>query len=108
METRRVTISARLRALFEAKPGCWLDGMEIAKVAGCYGWRTRCSELRVGGMDIRNRQQRLTDAQGRRWTISEYCYIPPKPDSAYDALSKSVRDEWEAVFGVAERREGNA
>jgi hypothetical protein len=40
------------------------------------------------GMDIRNRQRRQTDASGKRWTTSEYQFIPavdatptPEPQS---------------------------
>ncbi len=36
----------RLAALFHEHRGQWIDGRELARVAGSYGWRTRVSELR--------------------------------------------------------------
>lgn len=77
MEARRVTVTDRLQNYFQEREGLWLDGMEIARVAGCYGWRTRCSDLRKRGMAIENRQRRQTDSTGKRWTTSEYRYVAP-------------------------------
>lgn len=80
--TEKQTVTERLEAYFKEREGLWLDGMEIARVAGCYGWRTRCSDLRKLGMTIENRQRRQTDTQGRRWTTSEYRYVPSSPSVA--------------------------
>ncbi len=62
------TYTERVAALFKAKPGIWIDGMEIAAMAGCYGWRSRISDSRrFYGLAVENRQRRI----GRR-CISEY------------------------------------
>ena len=65
------TYTARVAQLFRSQPKTWLDGLEIARVGGMYGWRTRVSECRVSGMRIDNRQRKV----GRR-TVSEYAYFP--------------------------------
>ena len=102
MSDERTTILDRLRAYFEAREGLWLDGMEIAKVAGCYAWRTRISELRRRGMRIENRQRRPGRKDGRviGRVVSEYRYV--------SAVATTEADEWRAVFAGAERREGTA
>lgn len=59
-----------------AREGEWIDGRELAKVAGAYAWRTRVSECRtLLGLTIENRQRRERDARGQKFTISEYRYI---------------------------------
>jgi len=65
------TYTARVAQRFLSQPGVWIDGLELARVGGMYGWRTRVSECRVGGMRIDNRQRKV----GRR-TVSEYAYFP--------------------------------
>jgi hypothetical protein len=59
----------RLAALFQANPGCWIDGRELARVAGYAAWRTRISDLRRPpfSLVIENRQRR-----GEAFTVSEY------------------------------------
>lgn len=68
------TLCARVATFFESRPGEWIDGRELATVAGCYGWRTRVSEIRKPpyGLDIRNRQRK----EGR-YTVSEYRLVIP-------------------------------
>lgn len=68
-KSRRDTFCDKVAALLKSRPGEWIDGREIMAVAGCYGWRTRVSELRRApfGLNIENRQYR----QGRS-TVSEY------------------------------------
>ena len=62
------TYTARVAKLFKANPGRWIDGMEIAKVGGCYASRTRISECRTKlGMSIENRVRRIGSRK-----ISEY------------------------------------
>jgi hypothetical protein len=63
----------RLAAHLKARVGQWIDGRELATVAGAYGWRTRVSELRRApyNLTIENRQRR----EGR-YTISEYRLCP--------------------------------
>lgn len=73
--------------LFKARPGMWLDGLEIAAIGGCYASRTRISECRTQlGMDIRNRVRRLPNGSRR----SEYRYVPPEP--ATDLIELSLRE----------------
>lgn len=68
----RQSLTDRLAAYFKARPGTWIDGMELSHVAGGYAWRSRCADVRRKyGMTIENRQRR------ERWiTISEYRYVP--------------------------------
>lgn len=57
---------------FRARPGQWIDGMELGKVGGCYAFRTRISDCRLHlSMTIENRQRKV----GER-TVSEYRYCP--------------------------------
>lgn len=70
------TFRDRLAAYLMARPGIYIDGLELAKVGGVYGWRTRVSECRLIGMRIENRQRRV----GRR-VVSEYRYVPGKGTS---------------------------
>jgi hypothetical protein len=62
-------LCGRLAAFFNARPGEWIDGMELGRIAGSYAWRTRVSDLRRPpyNLTIENRQRR----QGRR-VVSEY------------------------------------
>ncbi len=62
------TYTERVAAMFKAQPGVWIDGMVIAQMAGCYGWRSRISDARRAyGLNIENRQRRV----GRK-VVSEY------------------------------------
>lgn len=67
-----LALHEKVAALFMDKPaGTWIDGLEIAKVGGAYGWRSRVSDCRrLLGMRIDNRVRRV----GRR-AISEYAWI---------------------------------
>lgn len=61
-------------AYFMAFPCQWIDGMELAKVGGCYASRTRIAECRTQlGMDIENRVRRA-NLNGRK--VSEYRFLP--------------------------------
>ena len=67
------TYLAAVADYFRARPHVWLDGMEIAKVGGCYAHRTRVSNCRTKlGMTIENRQRKVGQV-----TVSEYRYVPP-------------------------------
>lgn len=71
------SLTDTLAAFFKAKPEVWIDGHSLEGIAGRYAWRSRVSDCRTKlGMDIRNRQQRMTDAHGRTWTVSWYAYFP--------------------------------
>lgn len=63
---------------FKARPLIWITAVALESVGGRQAWRTRVSNCRKDlGMDIRNRQQRMTDSEGKPWCLSEYCYFPP-------------------------------
>lgn len=70
------TLCGRLAAFFKARPLVWVDGRELATVAGSYGWRTRVSDLRRPpyNLTIENRQRRAT-----LWVVSEYRFVPAAP-----------------------------
>ena len=76
----KVTLTETLAAYFLARPNAWIDGMEIASVAGSYAWRSRCSDVRrTFGMVIENRQRRMRgtpERDYRQYVISEYRYVP--------------------------------
>lgn len=72
------SLTDKLAAHFRAKPDVWIDGVSLETIAGRYAWRSRVSDCRRKlGMDIRNRQQRMTDADGKTWVISWYMFVPP-------------------------------
>jgi hypothetical protein len=62
----------RLEAFMRAREGVWIDGRELAKVAGAYAWRTRVSDLRKRGYQVANRKRHVAYAGGSHYTISEY------------------------------------
>jgi hypothetical protein len=68
------TLNDRLAAHFRAHPGEWIDGKELATIAGGYGWRSRCSDLRKRGMTVENKQERR-----HGYTRSFYRYVPDLP-----------------------------
>ena len=63
------SLCARLAAFLKARPNQWIDGRELATIAGAYGWRTRVSDLRRPpySLTIENRQRR----EGQ-YVVSEY------------------------------------
>jgi hypothetical protein len=75
------TLNDKLEAFFKLRPGEWIDGRDLAGIAGAYAWRSRCSDLRKHrGMTIENRQrQDWNFSRGERYTISEYRYVPDLP-----------------------------
>jgi hypothetical protein len=70
----------RLAALFLRHPGAWLDGRQLATVAGAYAWRTRASELRKPpyNMRIDNRVRRIEE-NGKTYQVSEYRFVVDTP-----------------------------
>ena len=79
------SLNDKLEAYFRARPNTWIDGMQLAKVAGSYAWRSRCADLRRRGMTIENRQRRMLNAKGKRYTISDYRFVPAVSTQAADA-----------------------
>ena len=75
-ETRN-TFAAKVAAFLESRPGEWIDGREVLKIAGCYGWRTRISDCRRApyNLNIVNRQRRLDG-----YTVSEYMLVTGQQD----------------------------
>lgn len=69
----RQTMAGRVAAYFRARPSVWIDGRDLMAVAGSYGWRTRCSDIRRPpySMTIENRQRRVGS-----YVVSEYRYVP--------------------------------
>jgi hypothetical protein len=80
----------RLAAFFRRSPGTWYDGRELGMIAGCYGWRSRVSDLRRPpfNMTIENRQ-RTVGGPTSPFTISEYRYVPTP------AATDAVVPTWE-------------
>lgn len=74
---KTTALAERVAELFRANPSEWIDGRDIMKIAGAYGWRTRIADVRLPPrlMDIENRQRRITTTDGE-FTISEYRYNP--------------------------------
>jgi hypothetical protein len=68
------SLNDRLETFFKARPNTWIDGKELATIAGGYGWRSRCSDLRKRGLTVENRQRRRNG-----FTVSEYRYVPDLP-----------------------------
>jgi hypothetical protein len=67
-----VSYTERVAKLFLSRPTVWIDGLEIARIAGAYAWRSRISDARREfGLNIVNRQRRI----GSR-VFSEYRYVP--------------------------------
>ena len=72
-----LSLADRLAAYFKARPNVWIDGRELAKIAGAYAWRTRVSDLRHEPyrMHVENRKRRYHDI-AHSFTVSEYRYLP--------------------------------
>jgi hypothetical protein len=68
----------RLAAFFKARPGEWIDGLQLAEIAGSYAWRSRVSDVRRGphGLNIQNRLRRVERSDGTHYTVSEYRLVP--------------------------------
>jgi hypothetical protein len=74
------SLNDKLEAVFKARPYEWIDGKELAEIAGGYAWRTRVSNLRTQrGMEIGNDVVKRWDAQGKPYKTSYYRYVPDLP-----------------------------
>jgi hypothetical protein len=92
--SQKLTLTDRVMALFMANPGRWLDGHLIAREGGYAAWRSRISEARARGLDIRNRQRIVkTDGGTRLFKVTEYRYTPPA-----DLLEIAERPAQEATW----------
>lgn len=72
---RPLSMAERLAGYFALRPGQWVDGKQLALVAGGYAWRTRVSDIRKPPflMTVENRV-RVVDGM----KLSEYQYVPPR------------------------------
>lgn len=69
--TERQALRDKLAEFFRTRPNEWVNGLDLANIAGKYAWRTRVSDCRLQlGMTIKNRQHRL---DGK--VISEYAFV---------------------------------
>jgi hypothetical protein len=76
-------------AFFKARPGQWINAVELEAVGGRQAWRTRVSECRKDlGMTIENKLERGVD-----YTVSLYRYLPTPPaqDTPHDLNGFSLR-----------------
>ena len=73
----RTTMAAKVAAFFTARPGVWIDGRRVLKIAGCYGWRTRISDVRRAPYNLRidNRQRKVGG-----YVVSEYMLVVADTD----------------------------
>ena len=73
------SFNAILAAYLTVRPNRWIDGKELATIAGGYGWRSRCSDLRRApwNLTIENRQERVKLPNGQRFTRSLYRLVQP-------------------------------
>lgn len=75
-----VSFTQHVADYFKARPMEWISAVALESVGGRQGWRTRVSDCRLElGMAIENRVTRLTDSEGKPWTLSEYRYVPDPP-----------------------------
>jgi len=94
------TLRDTLARYFQQRPNVWIDGVALEAIAGRYAWRSRVSDCRRElGMDITNRMRRQTDANGKRWTTSEYRYTPAI-QSEIDATGESVLRGHDTEFSL--------
>jgi hypothetical protein len=72
-----MTMTDRLETFFREHPGQWLDGRELAKHGGVYGWRSRVTDVRRRGLNIENRQRAVRAVGGVLVArVSEYRFVP--------------------------------
>ncbi len=73
-----MSLTERLAIYLKARESEWIDGRELATVAGAYGWRSRVADARREfSMTIENRVLRVTRDDGASWfKVSQYRYVP--------------------------------
>jgi hypothetical protein len=77
MSSQKPSFTDRVAEYFKARPHLWIDGLAVGDIGGRYAWRSRISNCRTKrGMRIDRRQRIGTTADGRRYVISEYRYVP--------------------------------
>lgn len=69
---RPISLVDRLADYLSHRPNQWIDGRELAHIAGAYAWRSRISDARrKHAMVIENRERKVNG-----YTVSEYRYLP--------------------------------
>jgi hypothetical protein len=81
---RRPSRTELLAQFFRRRPNVWIDGRQLANVAGAYAWRTRLSDLRRPpySMAVENVVRRAELEPGRKFAVSEYRYVPDRTDAS--------------------------
>lgn len=97
-KARKPSLADRLEAYFKARPGVWLDGHELIRIAGTFGLRSRISDVRARGLDIENRLRHET-RDGVTYTVTEYKFTPAMPTKPGD-LPFDFRAEGAAESGA--------
>jgi hypothetical protein len=91
-----MSLTDQLEAFFRAHPNEWHDGRRLAVHGGFYAYRTRCSDLRKKGLDIRNRQRKVTKLDGSHYVVSEYMFVAASlldlVEGAADSAMDSTRE----------------
>jgi hypothetical protein len=68
-----MTINDRLERFFRETPNTWIDGRDLAAIAGSYAWRSRVADIRPRFEALENRQRRYkVPGRERTYVISEY------------------------------------
>lgn len=70
------TLTDAVEAYFHARPYIWINQLELSRVGGVGGWRTRCSQAERRGLHLEKRQRTVTTEDGRRLRISERRFVP--------------------------------
>ena len=61
---------------FRENPNTWVDGRDLAGIAGTYAWRSRIADIRPRFTALENRQRRFR-AGTRQYVVSEYRAVLP-------------------------------
>jgi hypothetical protein len=80
------SFTQRVLDFLTARPNVYVSAVELESVGGRQAWRTRISEARHilesrGEGTIKNRQRRMTRADGTCWVLSEYAFLPAEVPS---------------------------
>jgi len=74
-----MTLTDKLERFLLEHPNTWLDGKDIAGLAGTYAWRSRVSDVRkrfrLRGWDIINRQKRIVLSPDQHIVRSDYMAV---------------------------------
>lgn len=84
--SKRHSFTQQVLEYLTERPGIYVEAIRLEAIGGRQAWRTRLSEARQllearGEGTIKNRQRSKTDTEGRRWTLSEYAFIPAQSDA---------------------------